>query len=141
MKNKNYTGKLYHSCTIEGFLSLLNSDVSGELSCSTEESKKLFGREAVVVMRVENENGRYTPFDMDSGKYYGYDEFILKLNGFEDLRDKIEYIIISDRLFRVWMHEVQNTDEEEELDVLYEIAEDHGIKFRFAESEFYNVNF
>ena len=139
LTKKTYSGKLYHSCTIEGFLSLLNSGVSGELSCSTEESKKLFGREAVVVMNVKSENGNHAPFDADSGKYYGYDEFIISLNGFDDFRNKIEYIILSDRLFQIWESEDWDEDEEE-LEVLFELAEDNGMKFKTADSDFYNVN-
>jgi len=126
-ENKKYSGTLYHSASLEGLVELLNSpNYDLELSCSTENSTRLFGRECVLVMKVENEEGGYTPFDSDAGKNYGWDEFRFNIN--ENFRSKISHVILSPRLQKIWDEEDWDEDEEE-LELLYEIIEQNGIKF------------
>lgn len=137
---KKYSGKLYHSCTIEGLSDLL-FDYNGENVCfSTDASTKLFGRECVIVLSVENIEGLYTPYDADAGKNYGWDEFRcsfqvnMEFFAGKALFDAMDRVVMSaDAIDRLRTDE--ETGELEELvGMISETSPD-------GESHFWNVEF
>jgi len=136
-----HTGRIFHSCTLEGLANLLNNRSDIETSFSTGTSTKLFGREMVIVLKDKERKGKYTPYDSDAGKNYGYDEFRTKFD-----EDDIEKVFISDRLNEIWNNDYEEDDESEEAeiaDLLYEIAEDFAIKYSPAPKSldrFLNIN-
>jgi len=83
-------GGIYHNTTAEGLESLIeNYDATLPVSFSTAASKKLIdkGYDGVSIRyNVKNRIGKYTAYDGDAGKYYGYDEFrtlLPNINNFE----------------------------------------------------------
>lgn len=139
LKEKIYTGKLYHSCNLEGLYNLLNNFNSElEISFSTESSKELFGRELALIISVQEKKGEYTPFDSDGGCYYGWDEFRTTFDSVEDI--EIEGIVMNPSIYKEYRiieselealsdikHNIitKNSElSEEEIEVLDELRED-----------------
>lgn len=138
LEKKTVSGKLFHSCTLEGALSLLNMyNDQLALCCSTEESDELFGREIVLVFEPGTYSGEYCFFDADAGKSYGYDEF--RLTG---QLPNIEKAIISDSLHEIWESDYTEDDTSEEAEIhemLYELAENCIPLLPSDDKNFYNV--
>lgn len=122
LKQKKYTGKLYHSCTVDGLANLL-FDYNGEsVNFSTEASTKLFGRECVIVINVENIDGLYAPFDADAGKNYGYDEFRAKFQpGRFEFPGEYIFYVISD-IVMTWAAFEKMEDNEGLVELAYRIS-------------------
>ncbi len=100
---KTYTGKLYHSCTIEGLDELLNNHIAdcegvdAPIAFSTEASTRLFGRECVLVLEVENLTGQYTAYDADAGIDFGWDEFRVNFESGQEIFDLTHSVVMSEQ--------------------------------------------
>jgi hypothetical protein len=96
LENKTIKTKLYHSCTAQGLVDLIQNYTNEHSVCfSTEASSILFGRPMVIELTQDDYDGEYTPFDADSGKNHGYDEFRVSFDKVEDLQSRIETIVMS----------------------------------------------
>ena len=136
MEKRIYTGQAYHSCTLEGLTSLLNSfNPEMPICCSTPDSSRLFGRECVVIFTLKNIEAEYDNQDADAGKNYGYDELRIIAN----ILPVIEKVIVSDMLYEAYE---ADEEEEENGELLFELAEDFCIKYEKAaeKADFFNVN-
>jgi hypothetical protein len=130
-----YTGKLYHSCTLEGLQQLIFNPVKEGLCCSTSDSSKLFGRAVTLQFEVNNVTGSYTSFDSDSGKNMGYDEFRYTLVSDETNIAKNWYLNFPEAKIFVeecLLNEILNNDEYEWA---IEMMEEIGIFFSVIEEK------
>jgi len=130
-----YTGKLYHCTDLKGALWCLNCGMDSEISCSTPASSRLIGRECCMVLEVSGVDGAYSLVDMGAQKNYGWDEFIYTIP--DRMYESLVTIVLSPRLYQVWEKEDWRTDEDD-LRLLYELAEDFAVKFVRGDELFYN---
>jgi hypothetical protein len=104
LRKKEYTGKVFHKCSIESAYNLLNNfNYDRSFSCSTPESHNLAGGSVCFVFNV---NGcyEYDNKDTDAGKNFGYDEIRITFDDQKSLIDSIETIIINDSDYRLVNH-------------------------------------
>ncbi len=120
---KTITGKIYHSCTLEGMDELINQyEIGQTVNCSTEHSTQLFGRECVIIFKAASRSGLHCPVDADSGQNNGYDEFRFC---FENVFDEIEEIKMSESAYERLMLD-ENYSDQEYLDDNWEWLENLG---------------
>jgi len=109
---------------------LLRNEIHGENIASTINSSRFFDRPVLVLYKPKKRTGKYAPYDADSGRNHGYDEFRT-----ENLsEDDIEKVYLNDNLYGIWETPEKElstlSDETGEIyDRLYEIAEEFAIKF------------
>ena len=96
LEEKKYSGKLYHSCDLDGIANLIqnfqlgNSEEENNLSFSTEASKTLFGLPCVIVLKVTNQEGEYTSDD----------EFRTSFETWQEMSNKIEEILVNEETYK-----------------------------------------
>lgn len=134
LKARQVEGRLYHKCTWEGLDELLsNYKPHLELSTSTEESVKLFGREICVVFDARVRDCQYTPYDSDSGKQHGYDEARVNFESAEELINQIETIVVKPGT----IEEIENSEDEDNWK--WDILENNYSLFQEKGDDFYNL--
>lgn len=102
----SYTGNLYHAATPEGVADLIqNYNPEEPVSFSTDRAKRHFesfeggGRGMLLVFKVENKTGLYSPVDADAGKQFGWDEFRSKYNNWDELEKNLQEIRITKKAY------------------------------------------
>lgn len=85
-------------CTLARKVSFENLQNFGELCFSTlENSVELIGTgELCIVLKKAVRTGMYYDGDADAGKNFGYDEFRVYFDSFEEIVEEIEYVVIPD---------------------------------------------